>query len=174
MISRSTSDSDFFTDALKWPTRKFLTNFFFFDPNWVVLCSKNYPSTSLMKVPLDEFETDRSIHLHIKDILLQVKAALQKERIFDGFMKKRILGNQIWEWHSTEEALGYITHGNSLLNSLFSNWDSYIKNPKAYNSNGLYGHKTITSHEFDFQWVYINFPLVSAIKKRVMRLAMDI
>ena len=56
-----------------------------------------YPSTSLDGSSIEfEFETDRSIYLDMRDIHLQIKNGLQKRRLFDDFMKKRSMENQIW------------------------------------------------------------------------------
>ena len=56
-----------------------------------------YPSTSLDESSIEfEFETDRSFYLDMRDFQLQIKVGLQKGRLFDDFMKKRSMENQIW------------------------------------------------------------------------------
>ena len=48
-----------------------------------------YPSSSSDESSIElEFETARSIYLDLRDIHLQIKIGLQKERLFDDFMKK--------------------------------------------------------------------------------------
>ena len=49
----------------------------------------------------------------------------------------------------TDDDLQYLTHGNNLLHSLFSNCEVYLNNQQVYNSNGLYGHKALISNEFN-------------------------
>ena len=47
-----------------------------------------YHSLSLLESSIEfEFETDRSIHLDVRDIHLQIKVALQKGRSFDEFKR---------------------------------------------------------------------------------------
>ena len=109
-----------------------------------------YPSTSLDESSIEfEFETDRSIYLNMRDIHLQIKVGLQKERLFDDFTKKDEHGKADMGMSFTEDDLYYLTHVNNLLHSLFSNCEVYLNNQQVYNSNGLYGHKALIYNEFN-------------------------
>ena len=109
-----------------------------------------YPSTSLDESSIEfEFETDRSIYLHMRDIHLQIKVGLQKGRLFDDFMKKDEHGKSDMGMSLTDDVLHYLTHVNNLFNSLFSKCEVYLNNQQVYNSNGLYGHKVLNSNEFN-------------------------
>ena len=96
-----------------------------------------------------EFETVRSIYLDVTDIHLQIKVGLQKGRLFDDFMKKEEHGKLEMGMTFTDDDLQYLTHFNNLLHSFFSNCELYLNNQQVYNSNGLYGHKTLISNEFN-------------------------
>ena len=49
----------------------------------------------------------------------------------------------------TDDDLLYLAHVNSFLHSPFSNCEVYQNNQHVYNLNGLYGHKALTSNEFN-------------------------
>ena len=47
-----------------------------------------------------------------------------------------------------EAPAAFVTHVNTNLHSIFSNFKVYIKNQQMYNSNGLYAHKSYISNNF--------------------------
>ena len=107
-----------------------------------------YPSTSLIEGSIEfEFETDRSIHLDMRDIQLQIKVGLHKGRLFEDFMKKEEHGKPDMGMTFTDDDLQYLAHVNNLLHSLFSNCKVYLNNQQVYNSYGLYGHKALISND---------------------------
>ena len=109
-----------------------------------------YPRTSFDESSIEfEFETDRSIYLDLRDIHLQIKVGLQKERLFDNFLKKEERGKPDMGMTFTDDCLQNLTHVNNLLHSFFSNCEVYLNNQQVYNSNGLYGHKALISNEFN-------------------------
>ena len=89
MISRSTNHSNFryghFTNSCLEIFNKILV----LEPIESSHVQEVYPSTSLDEGSIEfEFETDRSIYLDMRDIHLQIKAGLQKVRLFEDFKKK--------------------------------------------------------------------------------------
>ena len=71
---------------------------------------------------------------------------LQKERLFDDFMKKDEHGKADVGMSFTDDDLIYLAHVNHLLHSVFIKCDVCLSNQQVYNSNGLSGHKALISN----------------------------
>ena len=57
-------------------------------------------------------------------------------------------GNDDVEFTEEDGGVPRITHVNNILQSIFSNVESYINNHQIYNSNGLYAHNSHISNNF--------------------------
>ena len=77
---------------------RFLTKILVLKPIEYPDVQKVYPSTSLDESSFEsDFETDRSICLEMRVVHLQIKVRLQKERLFDDFLKETSMEKQIWQ-----------------------------------------------------------------------------
>ena len=81
-----------------------------------------FPSTSLDESSIEfDFEMDRSLHLDMRDTHPTLKLQLFKGRFYDAFKKESAEHEANSEDDADEEPETYLTCGNNLLHSLFSN-----------------------------------------------------
>ena len=87
--------------------------------------------------------------MDIRDTHFSLKLQLLKGRLFDTFKKEKAEHKAKLEEDLDEEPQTYLTYGNNLLHSLFSNCEFYFNNTMAYNDNGLYPHRAQISNEIN-------------------------
>ena len=123
---------------------------------------ENYPTTSLGENNLEfEFQTDRNLHVVLRQTYLALKIKLIKGRGCDNYKttkKKKErkedtvfteTGDDDVQFNKEDEGVPQITHVNNILHSIFSNAELYINNHQIYSLNGLYPHKSHTSNNFE-------------------------
>ena len=101
-----------------------------------------------------EFQTDRNVYVHSRQMYIALKIKLVKGRGFDTYKttekKKEHKEDTVFtetsdddvEFIEEGEGVPHITHVNNILHSVFSNAELYINKHQIYNSNGLYAHKS--------------------------------
>ena len=78
-----------------------------------------FPSTSLDESSIEfEFETDRSLHLDIRETHLSLKLQLFKGSLFDAFKKEEAEYKAKSEDDSDEDPQTYLIYVSNLLHSL--------------------------------------------------------
>ena len=106
-----------------------------------------------------EFQTDRNVYVDLRQTYLALKFKLIKRRRFDTYKtteKKEHKEDAVFndtgdgdvDFIEEDEGVPQITHVNSILHSIFSNAELYIKNHQIVNSNGLYAHESHISNNF--------------------------
>ena len=115
-----------------------------------------YPTTSLDENFIEfEFQTDRNYYVNLRQTYLAVKLKLVRGRGYEIYNTKEVKkkdkeGAKAEEEETAEEhaTVPLVTHGKSILHSIFSNVEVYINNQQFYNSNGLYARKAYISNNF--------------------------
>ena len=85
----------------------------------------------------------------MRDTHLSLKLQLFKGRLFEAFKKEKAEHKAKSKEDLDEDPQTYLTYVNSLLHSLFSNYEIYFINTMVYNANGLYPHKAQILNEFN-------------------------
>ena len=122
---------------------------------------ETYPTTSLDENSIEfDVQTNLYVYVDLRQTYLPLKVKLVKGRGFDTnktLEKKKEhkedtvfteIGDDDVEFIEEGEGVPHLTHVNNILNSIFSNAESYISNHQIYNSNGLHAHKSHISNNF--------------------------
>ena len=126
-----------------------------------VLCSHEqeiYPTTSLDENCIEfEFQTDRNYYVNLRQSFLALKLKFVKGRGYNTYNSKEKEKEQndvsvVFTEIGTddgEEEVARVTFVNNIMRSIFSHVEKYINNQQAYNSNGLYAHKSYISNNLE-------------------------
>ena len=119
-----------------------------------------YPTTSLDENCIEfEFQTDRNCYVVLRQSFLALKPKFVKGRGYDTYESKEkkkehkdesvVFTKTGTDDSDEEEDVARFTYVNNIMHSFFSNVEVYINNQQIYNFNGLYGHKSYISNNFN-------------------------